>query len=273
MSNKRPRLDEETELQHEPDPVERMMFYYLQSCSLEQRDAVRRRIYEIERNEHIKSFVTNDLILTRPLVAFDLETTSLYPPGGPAPYILSMSFIKILPDKQIRVFSTGNLRSWDGSVYVRCTEPSHPTALKMHGIEPEHTKDLRSFEELSQDVYKFIRGCDVTGFNIAGFDIRVLTEEFKRVGITWKPLCVVDTMYLYNVVYQKRGTLGDAHKEFVGEYFVGAHNAEADAIAALRLLYSMVAKEKKIQRTVEHILRPVPRRPLGPTQSLPAVLG
>ncbi|KAI3612713.1 exonuclease rnase t and dna polymerase iii [Moniliophthora roreri] len=268
---KRRRLEGEIE-EGEPDPVEKMMQYYLPTSQV-QRQAIRRRIYELERNETIQSYITDNLVLTRPLVAFDLETTGLYPQGGPAPYIISIFFPA--PLTEIHVFKSGNLRDWDGSVYVRCTEPSDPDALKIHCIEPSHLKHLPSFHDYARDLHQFLRGCDITGFNINMFDTPVLTEEFKRAGITWQPLRAVDTKFLYNTICEKRGSLQDAHKEFVGEYFAGAHNAEADTIATLRLLYGMVAKEQRLRMAVERILRPTPppRRAVGPTRSSPALLG
>lgn len=53
----------------------------------------------------------------------------------------------------------------------------------------------------AQSLHTFLKGCDLTGYNIHHFDISVLKLQFSECGIGWNPevegVKVVDTMVIY----------------------------------------------------------------------------
>jgi DNA polymerase-3 subunit epsilon len=42
-------------------------------------------------------------------------------------------------------------------------------ATRVHGITNEHVADKPSFKKIARDVSKFVRGCDLVGFNLKAF--------------------------------------------------------------------------------------------------------
>ncbi|EIM92825.1 ribonuclease H-like protein [Stereum hirsutum FP-91666 SS1] len=256
---KRPRVEEDEE--DKADLVGTMLNIYFDQCSDTERRDFKRRVYEVERNKAIQAFVPSSLVLTRPLVCFDFETTDLLPHGR----ILSMSFIKVHPrsggasSNKVEVFMMGNLRPTDGSVYVNPGVPSHPAALKVHRIKDSDLSSLPPFSAHAQSLLAFLKGCDLLGHNIKVFDVELLVKEFKLCNIDWSPdtagVNLLDTKQLYSQ-FDSGGNLESAYRKYVGDEMQGAHNAEADTIATLRVLCGMVTKSAKIRDAVEHILRP-----------------
>lgn len=243
---------------------------------------------------------SNRLLLERPLICFDLETTDFLPEGR----IISMSFVKVFPPSHpsttatFEVFGSANLRASDGSVYVKPPVKSCPGALAKHCIQDYEVDHLPPFSAHAQSLHTFLKGCDLTGYNIRDFDIKVLTLQFSECTINWKPdedIKIVDTMVIYqdflreaNQASQRRAnqssqranrssrtrgnrgsqrrpnqasqsipsgtTQQDAYLKFIGRKMQGAHNAEADTIGALELLFAMVRWED-LKAKVEQILR------------------
>ncbi|EEB87606.1 hypothetical protein MPER_14994 [Moniliophthora perniciosa FA553] len=153
----------------------------------------------------------------------------------------------------------GNIRPADGSIYLNPEGiPSHPMALQLHGIQDaELVAPLPTFSAHAEQLRSFLAGSIMTGYNITKFDLAFLTAEFHRCGITWSPagegIGTIDTLALYRRFrpqeYKRGGKLFSAYLHFVGGWQTQAHNAEADAFTALRLLYAMV-EDPDIQTSV-----------------------
>ncbi|KAK7035412.1 hypothetical protein VNI00_011943 [Paramarasmius palmivorus] len=264
---------EDREVSNEQPWAERMIESYLGRSS-EDQNRFKRLLHQVECRKTVEVFLSPPLLLERPIVAFDLETTDFIRKGR-VPYIVSMSFIKIHPHANnhpntVEFFGIGNLKPNDGSIYVRAPVASDPGALRKHSIKEADLEKLPGFLEHAKELYLFLSGCDLTGFNIVEFDIRVLVEEFRRCGIRFDPRVtgtrLVDTRVLWNQYRNnKYGNLQEAHKHFTGSEFDDAHNAENDAIAALRLLCSM-ARDRTTCGFVEGVLNAVPRY-VGPSQT------
>ena len=79
-------------------------------------------------------------------------------------------------------------------------------------------------------------GCDLCGFNIRGFDIKLLCAEFKRVRSEF-PLAgrrVIDVFDIYRL--REKRDLSSAVLFYTGKSHEGAHGAEADAMAVVTIL-------------------------------------
>ena len=111
-----------------------------------------------------------ELVLERPLVFFDIEST------GTNPYrdrIVEIAVIKVMPD--------GSRED-----VVRRINPCMPIpagASAVHGIYDDDVKDCPTFDVIAHNLYNYLENCDLAGYNIVKFDVPMLQEEFKRCGL------------------------------------------------------------------------------------------
>jgi DNA polymerase-3 subunit epsilon len=182
------------------------------------------------------------LTLDRPLVVFDLETTGLDPASD---RIIEIGCVKLLPAKGA-AGPGRELRAWR----VNPGRAIPPAATQVHGITDADVATCPTFDALAREVLGFLDGCDLAGFHVENFDMPLLRQEFERVGIdfpAWSPH-VVDTRTLF-VLREPRG-LAAALAFYCGREHVGAHGAEADALAAADVLLAQVARYPDLPATV-----------------------
>ncbi|MFT4033276.1 MAG: 3'-5' exonuclease [Siphonobacter sp.] len=171
----------------------------------------------------------HSLKLRKPLAFFDLETTGIHLVRD---RIVEISIAKALPD---------------GSVQVR-TERVHPgmpiplESSLIHGIYDEDIADKPLFKQLAKSLAQFLEGCDLAGFNSNKFDIPMLVEEFLRAGIDFdiRNRRMIDAQRIYHMMEPRN--LSAAYKFYCGKILEAAHSAEADTLATLEILDSMVKK-------------------------------
>ncbi len=124
--------------------------------------------------------------LERPLAFIDLETTGnrYY-----ADRIVEFSVLKIQPD------STEEYKSRR----VNPEMPISPEAIDKHGITDAELVGEPIFRQLGRGICEFLDGCDLSGFNILDFDLPLLENEFKRVGIDFsrQDRQIVDSMAIF----------------------------------------------------------------------------
>lgn len=167
--------------------------------------------------------------LVRPLVCFDLETTGL---DVQQDRIIEVSCVKRFPDGQ-------------REIWTRRVNPERPIAKEasaIHGISDADVARAPTFAQIARELAAFLYGCDVTGFNVERFDLPLLKNEFRRLGIQYPagPTCVVDSCRLF-ARFEPRN-LAAALRLYTGRELVGAHGAEADAVAALDVLEGQLAR-------------------------------
>jgi DNA polymerase-3 subunit epsilon len=126
------------------------------------------------------------LTLHRPLAVLDLETTGLKPDQD---RIVEIAIVKIDPDGHT-------------TQYVRKINPQIPIlpeATALHGIRNDDVKNEPAFKALAQEVSNFLRGCDLAGFNLSSYDLRLLQREFERAGVvfTSDDRAIVDAKQIY----------------------------------------------------------------------------
>lgn len=156
--------------------------------------------------------------LTRPLITFDLESTSV---DTEIARIVQIAAIK---------------RNIDGTkeeknLLINPTIPIPPECTEIHGITDEMVKDAPTFKQIAQSMKNWFKDCDISGFNSDSYDIPLLCAEMDRAGITfidWE-LNLVDVMKMYRNFYPNK--LTDIYKRFTGEELEDAHNALNDVIA------------------------------------------
>ena len=176
-----------------------------------------------------------DLVLERPLVFFDIEST------GTNPYrdrIVEIAVIKVMPD--------GSRQE-----VVRRINPSMPIpagASAVHGIYDDDVKDAPTFDVVAQNLYNYLENCDLAGYNIVKFDVPMLQEEFKRCGLTlsMQNRKLIDVFNIFCRLYPRNLTA--AYKFFCGGDLEDAHSALADTDATVAVLLGQLAKHPELPR-------------------------
>jgi DNA polymerase III subunit epsilon len=167
------------------------------------------------------------LNLKRPMVFFDLETTGTDICND---RIVEISVLKIMPDGE-EILKT------------RRINPGVPIPLEsslIHKIYDEDVKDCPMFKQVARDFDQFLKGCDLSGYNLLRFDIPLLAEEFLRCDIDFdiENRNIVDVCRVFHQM-EKR-TLSAAYKFYCDKSLVDAHSAEADTIATYHILMAQL---------------------------------
>src|SRR3954453_6268942 len=105
--------------------------------------------------------------LDRPLAVLDLETTGVDPKTD---RIVEVSVLKLVPggghDHRTRRVNPG--------------VPIPPEATAVHGITDDDVADCPAFRAIAPGLARFLDGCDLCGFNILKYDLRMLAGEDNR---------------------------------------------------------------------------------------------
>jgi DNA polymerase III subunit epsilon len=173
------------------------------------------------------------LQLSRPLAVLDLETTGLKPD---ADRIVEIAIVKIHPDGKT-------------AEYVKRVNPQipiPPEAAAIHGIRDEDVTNEPPFKEIAQEVAHFLFECDLGGFNLTGYDLRLLLREFERSGIKFSldNRAIVDAKQIYHA--REPRTLEAACRFYLNESHEHAHSALDDAVATWRVLNAQVLHYKDL---------------------------
>ncbi|MBQ7495023.1 MAG: 3'-5' exonuclease [Bacteroidaceae bacterium] len=163
------------------------------------------------------------LNLERPIVFFDLETTGV---DVVKDRIVEICLLKILPD------------GGEDSKVMRINPTIHipEEASSVHGIYDKDVAECPTFKDVAQDIWNFMNGCDLGGFNSNHFDIPMLVEEFLRAGINpnFNKIRCVDVQNIYHKL--ERRTLVAAYKFYCHKNLEDAHSALADTRATYEVL-------------------------------------
>ncbi|MBN1961422.1 MAG: 3'-5' exonuclease [Deltaproteobacteria bacterium] len=178
------------------------------------------------------------LILTRPIVSIDLETTGL---DAVNDRIVEISCVKLMPHgkRDIRTH------------LINPGIPIKPEATAVHGISDNDVAAAPSFTSMAPSLLIFLRNCDLTGFNIEKFDLPILQHEFARANITYpeNPTMVIDSRRIYTM--KEARDLSAAYRFYCGAELNHAHSAQADAEAAADILVAQVARYTDLPTSVD----------------------
>lgn len=166
--------------------------------------------------------------LTKPLVTFDVETTGV---DISTDKIIQFSAVKQTPDGEITELDL-------------IINPNRAiTNSSIHGITDAMVKDKPIFYHFAKEIFDFISGCDLCGYNLLRFDIPLLIEELARCGIKYSviDISIIDVFFIYKKLHPQ--SLGHAYKKYVGVELENAHNSLIDTRATLQLLRCMMEKE------------------------------
>ncbi len=180
------------------------------------------------------------LILKRPLVIFDIESTGL---NARRDRIVELAAIKVWPDGR------EESRCW----LLNPTVAIPPETSAIHGITDEIVKNCPTFVDKAPEIYDFFKDADLGGFNSDHYDIPCLEEEFLRAGYALNACSRkrIDVQRIYHRMEPR--TLSAAVKYYLGRSHDGAHGAEADARATLEVLDAQMKKYSELPRTADEL--------------------
>lgn len=164
----------------------------------------------------------------KPIVFFDLETTGL---NISEDRIIEFCAVKIDGDTTEKLYYRLN------SVGV----PIAPEATEKHGINESDLVGAPSFADVAIEILEFLGDCDLGGYNILGFDLPLLTEEFYRAGIPFnhRKHRILDGYAILK--HYEPSTLESVYKKYTGKTLENAHTAEADVLATIEVLKSQLS--------------------------------
>ncbi len=180
------------------------------------------------------------LPLDRPLVVFDTETTGT---NSRSDRIVEIACLKIHPD--------GRREDWVRRFHPGMPIPPASTAI--HGIGDADVASAPRFRDAAEELAAFLEGCDLAGYNIAGFDLPVLRGEFLRAGVAFEVADrrLVDAQRIFFAREPRH--LSAAARFYCQAEHDGAHGALADAEMTLRVLVGQLARYAELPRSVSQL--------------------
>ena len=181
------------------------------------------------------------LNLNKPICFFDLETTGTNPGKD---RIVEIAVLKLDINNQKKEMV------W--RVNPECPIPDE--ASSVHGITDEMVKDQPIFKQISKEIYNFMEGCDLGGYNIDKFDLPLLVEEFIRSGIDVSSFVKVKTVDVQTIFFKKEPRdLSSALKFYCNKDHGNAHTALDDTIATYEVLLSQLDKYDDLEPSVDFL--------------------
>jgi DNA polymerase-3 subunit epsilon len=178
-----------------------------------------------------------NLNLVRPLVVLDLETTGIDPKVD---RIVEIGALKLSP---------GGARDHRAR-RLNPEIPIPPAATAIHGITNADVADCPRFPQVAVGLAAFLDGCDLAGFNIKRYDLKLLCAEFARTRTTFSVTgrAIVDALEIFHV--KERRDLTAAMRLYCEREHAGAHGAGADVMATAEILDAMLARYSDLPREV-----------------------
>ena len=180
------------------------------------------------------------LKLTKPLCFFDLETTGT-----------DVSKDRIIEIAIIKVNIDGSRESLE--IRLNPGIPIPPESTLIHGITDEMVVNEPKFKDEARNIYNFLKGCDLAGFNSDRFDIPLLVEELLRADLDFdfKNTKTIDVQNIFHKMESR--TLSAALKFYCDKELTDAHTAIADANATLDVLLAQLDRYSELEPNVDFL--------------------
>jgi DNA polymerase III subunit epsilon len=178
------------------------------------------------------------LKLDRPLAVFDIESTGT---NRRADRIIDLAIVKIWPDGHSEAHT----------FRVNPQMPIPPDSTEIHGITDADVKDAPPFAQMARRVAEVLQDCDLAGFNISGFDVPVLCEEFARAGVPFDTDSrrILDAQRIFHKKVPR--DLPAALSYYCGEMHLAAHDAMEDVAATLRVIEGQMQRYPDLPRDMD----------------------
>jgi len=182
------------------------------------------------------------LVLEKPLVFLDLETTGL---NLIHDRIVEISLLKIFPDNKEKCLT----------FRVNPLIPIPKEATLIHGITDKDIADKPTFNDIADKIISFLIDTDLAGFNILRFDVPLLAEELIRIekNFDFKQPNIIDVQNIFHKM-EKR-TLQAAYKFYCNKDLIDAHSAEVDTRATFEVLKAQITKYEDIENNTPFLAK------------------
>ena len=194
------------------------------------------------------------LLLDRPVVFFDLETTGT-----------DAATDRIVEISALRVETDGRRQARTRRLQPERKIP--PDATAVHGIRDEDVLGAPTFRQIARGLLEFFEGADLAGFNVARFDVPLLERELRDCGhdLGRAGRRVIDAMTIFH--RKERRDLTAAVRFYLQRDHAGAHSAAADVEATIDVLEAQLERYADLPRDVDELdrwLRPRKRDVVDP---------
>ncbi len=171
------------------------------------------------------------------MIFFDLETTGT---SVTKDRIIQIAAVKV--DKDFNIIPDTRKK-----LLVNPTIPIPEGATKVHGITNEMVKDKPEFKAYANSMFQYFSDPVIAGYNIKNYDVPLLAEEFARCNISW-PAAGTKFIDQYRIFSLKeKRDLTAALKFYTGETMDGAHDAENDNLATIKIFKGQMNMYKDLE--------------------------
>ena len=178
------------------------------------------------------------LKLEKPLAVFDVESTGI---NKRTDRIIELAIIKLFPDG----------RRETHEYLFNPERPIPAEAIAIHGITDEDVKNAPKFVEKAREIAALLADCDLGGYNILGYDIPIMQEEFARANVPFN----VESRRVFDAqrVFHKKvpRDLTAALKFYCDAAHINAHGALGDAEATLNVMEGQLDKYPDLPRDLD----------------------
>ena len=178
--------------------------------------------------------------LNRPICFFDLETTGAKVGKD---RIVEIAILRVDIDK------TESQKVWRINPEMEISTQ----ATQVHGITNEMIKSEPNFAYYSEEIYQFIKDCDLSGFNAIKFDIPILVEELIRANIQFDftDVRMIDSQVIYHK--KEPRNLSAALRYYCDKDLENAHSALDDTIAAYEVFKAQIEKYDDLEPDMDFL--------------------
>ena len=155
----------------------------------------------------------------------------------------SISSIQKAIDQNLPIVEIDVRQNLNGEFYLIHDETLNRTTNLLGNIRNVSSEDLKKckpFKFYAKDIFNFIKGCDLGGFNVLKFDLPILIEEFMRcdIDLNLEGIKIIDALRLYHLM-EKRN-LSSAYKFYCNKKLKNAHDAYSDTKATVEIIKRQV---------------------------------
>lgn len=178
--------------------------------------------------------------LNKPICFFDLETTGAKVGKD---RIVEIAILRVDIDK------TESQKVWRINPEMEISIQ----AIQVHGITNEMIENEPNFAYYSNEIYQFIKGCDLSGFNAIKFDIPILVEELIRAKIEFDftQIRMIDSQVIYHK--KEPRNLSAALKFYCNKDLENAHSALDDTIATYEVFKAQLEKYSDLEPDMDFL--------------------
>ena len=151
----------------------------------------------------------------------------------------------------MKIHPDGRREDWERRLNPGIPIPAASTAI--HGITDADVASAPRFRDVAAELAAYLAGCDLAGYNIAGFDLPVLRAEFLRAGVAFEVTDrrLVDAQRIFFAREPRH--LAAAARFYCQSEHDGAHGARADAEMTLRVLVGQLERYAELPRSVAEL--------------------